>query len=72
MEQTFYGLAVVACPVGMGAMILLMMRPGKNTSVDAVPTEVSAAELAQLRADLDRLHAGQNLADASGTACKGN
>lgn len=72
MEQIFYGLAVLACPVGMGAMMWLMMRPGKNMSVDAAPTEASTAELAQLRADLDRLRAGQNLADASGAAGKGN
>ncbi|APX00507.1 hypothetical protein [Arthrobacter sp. QXT-31] len=68
MEQIFYGLAVLACPLGMGAMMWLMMRSGKKASADAAPTEASAAELAQLRADLDRLRAGQNLAHESGTA----
>ena len=71
MEQIFYGLAVLACPLGMGAMMWLMMRSGKKTPGDAVPTEASAAELAQLRADLDRLRAGQSLAHESGAADKG-
>ncbi|MCO4239209.1 hypothetical protein [Pseudarthrobacter raffinosi] len=71
MEQIFYGLAVLACPLGMGAMMWLMMRSGKKTSGDAAPTEASAAELAQLRADLDRLRAGQSLAHESGAADKG-
>lgn len=65
MEQIFYGLAVLACPLGMGAMMWLMMRSGKKAPADA-PTEASAAELAQLRADLDRLRSGQDLAHESG------
>jgi len=71
MEQIFYGMAVLACPLGMGAMMWLMMRSGKKTSAEAAPTEASAAELAQLRADLDRLRAGRNLADEGSAADKG-
>lgn len=71
MEQIFYGLAVLACPLGMGAMMWFMMRAGKKASGDVAPTEASAAELAQLRADLDRLRAGENLAHKGGAVDKG-
>lgn len=71
MEQIFFSLALLACPLGMGTMMWLMMRSNKKPSGDAVPTEASAAELAQLRADLDRLRAGQTLAHDSGAADKG-
>lgn len=71
MEQILYGLAVLACPLGMGAMMWLMMRSNKKPANDAAQTEASAAELAQLRADLDRLRAGQNLAQGGGAAEKG-
>lgn len=70
MEQIFFGLALLACPLGMGTMMWLMMRSNKKRSGDAVPTEASAAELAQLRADLDRLRAGQALARDGGTPDK--
>ena len=66
MEQIFYVLAVLACPVGMGAMMWLMMRSNKQSTRDTPPAEASAAELAQLRADLDRLRAGRELADERG------
>ncbi|MCO4254471.1 hypothetical protein NG696_04340 [Pseudarthrobacter sp. HLT1-5] len=71
MEQIFYGLAVLACPVGMGVMMWLMMRSNKKPTSDAPPAEASAAELAQLRADLDRLRAGRGLAHDGGAAEKG-
>ncbi|MPZ00528.1 MAG: hypothetical protein GEU97_21625 [Actinophytocola sp.] len=53
-------LAVLACPVGMGAMIWLMMRGNKGSGHDASgnaqPTATDS-ELAGLRAELDQLKA---------------
>lgn len=53
MENALLTLAVLACPVGMGAMMWLMMRgpTGSNR------TTGTHAELAQLRAELDQLKA---------------
>ena len=50
MNQVLYALAVLACPVGMGMMMWLMMRSNKNPSRDAAPATASEAEVAQLRA----------------------
>lgn len=59
MDQIFYTLAVLACPVGMGAMMWLMMRTGRKQPKTAAPSAVSEAELAELRADPNRLSASQ-------------
>ncbi|WP_269047938.1 hypothetical protein [Paenarthrobacter sp. Z7-10] len=58
MQQIFYSLAVLACPVGMGVMMWLMMRSNKKPSGDST-APASEKELAQLRAELDSLRAGQ-------------
>lgn len=62
MDQIFYTLAVLACPVGMGAMMWLMMRSGKKQPKAAAPSAASEAELAELRADLSKLRASQSVA----------
>lgn len=59
MAQVFYTFAILACPIGMGLMMWLMMRGGKKQSTDQVPSTASAAEVAQLRAELNELRAGQ-------------
>ncbi len=62
MPQTFYALAVLACPVGMGLMMWLMMRGNRPTDqqrgLEAGPSATDA-ELARLRAELDQLRAEQ-------------
>lgn len=58
MDQIFYTLAALACPVGMGAMMWLMMRPGKRKP-EAARSGASEVELAELRADLSKLRASQ-------------
>lgn len=57
MEQLLYSLAVLACPVGMGLMMWLMMRGGASSSPQAAPP--SSDELARLRAEVDQLRAAQ-------------
>jgi multidrug resistance efflux pump len=56
MTETLYALAVLACPVGMGLMMWLMMRGGHRPST---PDADHEQELAQLRADVERLRAAQ-------------
>ena len=63
MSQLLYTLALLACPVGMGAMMWMMNRKPK-----AAPDETAAkqAELAGLRAEVDRLH-GERVGAAGDT-----
>lgn len=49
MSQFFYGLAVLACPVGMGAMMFFMMRGNKK---DQQPEPGSAQQLVRMRAEI--------------------
>ncbi len=63
MEQLFYALALLACPVGMGLMMFFMMR---RPSQPASPTPTGQDELVRLRAEIDQLKAAQR--DRSGTA----
>jgi len=58
-----YALALLACPIGMGLMMLLMMRgrhrpaqPRADLSRSAEETQRDA-ELARLRAEVDQLRA---------------
>ncbi|WP_026543529.1 hypothetical protein [Arthrobacter sp. 35/47] len=62
MSEALYALALLACPLGMGAMMWFMMRGSKSSPAQVKPTE--EAELAKLRAEVDQLRAGQR--DLSG------
>lgn len=58
MEGALLTLAVLACPVGMGAMMWLMMR-GQRGNTNA-PTQATAPpndEIAELRSEVERLKA---------------
>lgn len=63
MAESLYALAVLACPVGMGAMMWFMMRGGKQPAPPAPPAPAqpagSDAELVALRAEVDQLRAEQ-------------
>ncbi len=61
MEQLFYAVAVLACPLGMGLMMFFMMRP-RHTAPAASGDQ---DELTRLRAEVDQLKAVQrNRSDA--------
>jgi len=50
MQSALLGLAVLACPVGMGLMMWMMMRGQRKDSSDT-----SEEQVAQLRAEIERL-----------------
>ena len=62
MSEALYAFALLACPVGMGAMMWFMMRGSKSSPTQAKPVEET--ELVKLRAEVDQLRAGQR--DVSG------
>lgn len=62
MSDLFSSLAILACPVGMGAMMWFMMR-GRKRHPAAVTAE--DAELASMRAEIDQLRAAQQHAGTS-------
>jgi len=64
MEQLFYAVAVLACPLGMGLMMFFMMRP--RHAAPAAPG--GQDELTRLRAEVEELKAVQR--DRSGADSK--
>ena len=56
MSELFYGLALLACPVGMGAMMWIMMRGSKSAPA---PQQDTSGELTRMRAEIDQLRAAQ-------------
>ncbi len=56
MPQLIYALALLACPVAMGAMMWMMMRGGGSS---APAQGDGSAELARMKAEIDQLRAAQ-------------
>ncbi len=58
MQALLYGVAVLACPVGMGLMMWMMMR-GRSTggadTAEAKAGDPSSQQVAELRAEIDQL-----------------
>jgi hypothetical protein len=54
MQALFLGVAVLACPIGMGLMMWLMMRGGRNKASGDTGGQ---HQVAQLRAEIDELKA---------------
>jgi flagellar basal body-associated protein FliL len=57
VETLLFALAVLACPVGMGAMVWFMMRG--HGSAHAQESPAQAEELAALRSEITVLRAQQ-------------
>jgi len=57
MPEALLSLAVLACPVGMGLMMWLMMRGSGKQQNDGPSAQ--DVEIAGLRAELDQLRAAQ-------------
>lgn len=53
MQSLLLGLAALACPVGMGLMMWLMMRGHSTTST----TGATGQQVDELRAEIERLRA---------------
>jgi hypothetical protein len=57
MDKLLYLLPVLACPVGMGLMMWLMMRPKRGGQPDP---GADRQELVRLRKEIDALRAERN------------
>lgn len=57
MSQTLYTLAVLACPVGMGLMMFMMMRGQNQGPAGQGSGGADASEVAALRAEIEQLKA---------------
>lgn len=63
MQQLLYVLPALVCPIGMGAMMWLMMRGRDTKTDDAVMTPAQSAELARLQAQLDEMRSSRSTGD---------
>lgn len=68
MNSVLLGIAALACPVGMGLMMWMMMRGQRGQHGDDATTGDSdeQRELAQLRAEIDQLKAERAVRRAGG------
>lgn len=64
MAQLFYSIAVLACPVGMGLMMWMMMRGMGHGSSSSGGAD-NADEVTLLRAEVDQLRANQRATSVS-------
>lgn len=61
MSELLYPLALLACPVGMGLMMWVMMR-GKSHDSPNASGAAGSDEVTRLRAEVDQLRAAQRTA----------
>ncbi len=57
MPEALYPLLLLACPVGMGVMMWVMMRGNKQQPQPPADTATKQAELAGLQAQINQLQA---------------
>jgi len=67
MAQSLYALAFLACPVGMGLMMWMMMRGNKSQPATDKTSTHKEAELVRMQAEIDQLRAANWDRDAAGT-----
>lgn len=56
----FADLAFLACPVGMGAMMWMMMRPNKSQNTQSGTASGEGDELQRLRQEVEQLKAANS------------
>ena len=62
MQNLLLGvIGVLACPIGMGLMMLLMARGTRSRAVDSAPDPAAAQQIADLRAEVAQLKAGRRV-----------
>lgn len=61
MSELFYSLALLACPVGMGVMMWMMMRGKRRDTSPMSGGAPSGDEITRLRAEVDQLRAAQRM-----------
>ncbi len=64
VPELLYSLALLACPVGMGLMMWMMMR-GKGQGSAGSADTLNADEVTRLRAEVDQLRCRQRDADVT-------
>jgi hypothetical protein len=57
MQQLFYSVAVLACPIGMGLMMWMMMRGQRNNTAAGSGPPDDSGQVARLRAEIEQLKA---------------
>jgi len=67
MAESLYALAFLACPVGMGLMMWMMMRGNNNQPATDETSTRKQAELARMQAEIDQLRAASRDRGAAGT-----
>lgn len=57
VQNLLLGLAALACPIGMGLMMWMMVRGTRSRGPDAQPNADAGQQVAQLRAEVEQLKA---------------
>ena len=65
MSELFYSLVLLACPVGMGVMMWMMMRGKGHDSANMSGSAPIGDEITRLRAEVDQLRAAQRMVDGN-------
>jgi hypothetical protein len=61
--EALFALALLACPVGMGAMMWFMMRGSGGQGSGSQGDKAAEQEVARLRAEVDQLRAAREHAE---------